>query len=241
MAQPTKIYVSLSNPIQTVELDGVFFWAWLYEREPRTFRDLSNQALSPTAAAGDTGGTGSAVAVSGVPVSGVADGTIVSDATSITVKPIVFDDWSHTPPREYWEAQPRKLVVSLDEAYQIPLQWTQSGWARTFTASVATNVFTCTTHDRTTGDIVTAFSTGTLVSGLTAASKYTFIKVDDDSFMLLDADGNLVDVTNAQAASTHTLVLVTSVELPSNLNNLIVFPADRSPLISTAAPSGFGV
>ena len=105
----------------------------------------------------------------------------------------------------------------------------------------ATNVFTCTTHDRTTGDIVTAFSTGTLVSGLTAASKYTFIKVDDDSFMLLDADGNLVDVTNAQAASTHTLVLVTSVELPSNLNNLIVFPADRSPLISTAAPSGFGV
>lgn len=75
--------------------------------------------------------------------------------------------------------------------------------------TVGTDTIAETAHGFVTGDVVQLSTTGTLPTGLSAATDYYVIRVDDNSLKLAasakDAEeGNAVDITAAAGGGTHT-------------------------------------
>jgi hypothetical protein len=78
----------------------------------------------------------------------------------------------------------------------------------TVTANATTNRITAANHRVQSGDRVVFATTGTIPSGLTAATKYYARDVDDDSFRVSATfDGSPIDIASA-GSGTHTAYIV---------------------------------
>ncbi len=230
MAIPSKLYIRLNRPRSFMVLDDVSDYQLTHWYEPSSYRD--SWKVDTTANAGDAGGA-STVAISGVPVIAEPGSTIVSDASTLSAIATAPDEMAHVPPRISWEPV-RGYVFSIDGT-AIPEVEEPRYKAQVFTANATTDVCTSTAHTFDNGDIVSVHSSGTLVSGLSSALLYELIKVDANSFRLARS-GAVVDITNAQSGSVHTVVLVTPKRLPLKTPGMVYIPSSRDPEISTTDP-----
>lgn len=84
---------------------------------------------------------------------------------------------------------------------------------QTFTADTSTDLLTCNGHGVQNGDEVIVASSGTLPTGLAAATRYFAVQRTPNKFGLaLTPDGALIDITGA-GSGTHTLYVVGSAQM----------------------------
>jgi len=236
MALPTKIWISTTVHADPIILDNITSFARSHwDIFKSTYRDEWDNAEGTFNSYGavPAAGTGLTLATA-IPCIGEPGATPI-DGTDLTkIKFVSTDAQSHIAPR-FFKVRCSGYVFALN-GETIPEPTNPTSWSATFTAAV-TDVCTATAHGRVSGDIVTVVAGGGLPAGLSAATRYIFIKLDADTFLLaLQSTGAIVNITTT-GTTPNTIVLVESVALPAKSLGLVYVPDEWEPAISTSDPS----
>jgi hypothetical protein len=226
----TKLYIQTNRHDDVIILDDVYEHKWCHWYEYQdTYRDTGWTAIGqvPHKAGGSTAET--TIPGIGKPGTSPAATPLLSEA--LYTAP---DEQAHVPPR-FKKVLITGDIFSIVDGVTIPEPTAPTSWSATFTAAT-TDICTATAHGRANGDLVTAQTTNTLPTGLSSNVIYEFIKIDADTFKLLNAStGTIVDISGT-GTGTHTLTLVTPISLPANTAGLVRFPSTWEIGISTSDP-----
>ena len=227
----SKLYIQTNRHDDVVILDDVYEHKWCHWYEYQdTYRDSWQATGSVSQLSGGLGSsTSTPVPAIGKP--GTSPSLTPSTTELLYTAP---DEQTHVAPR-YKKVLCSGDIFSVVSGVSIPEPSAPTSWSATFTAAT-TDICTATAHGRANGDLVTVQTTTTLPAGLASTVVYQLVKIDADTFKLLNpSTDTIVDITST-GTGTHTITLVTPITLPANTAGLIRFPSTWEIGISTSDP-----